>query len=141
MWLVMMTGMRRAELTGLRWRHVGLDAGTLKISPNWLRPADPDIDKDTKTHQSRALTVDNATVEVLAVLVSQRLFDRRFTGELAQDHTDCHSRIADARHATHPQPVRGFESLRFRQPNHPTNTGAGHDDHLLVIRTQVERST
>jgi site-specific recombinase XerD len=65
-WLVMVTGVRRAELAGLRWRHVDLDADTLKISRNWLRSGGQDIDKDTKTHQSRTLALDGATVEVLA---------------------------------------------------------------------------
>jgi integrase len=65
-WLVMVTGVRRAELAGLRWRHVDLDGGTMKISRNWLRSGGQDIDKDTKTHQSRTLALDGATVEVLA---------------------------------------------------------------------------
>lgn len=65
-WLVMVTGVRRAELAGLRWRQVDLDTGTVKVSRNWLRSGGQDIDKDTKTHQNRSLGVDPATVEVLA---------------------------------------------------------------------------
>lgn len=65
-WLVMATGIRRAELAGLRWLHVDLGAGTLKIARNWLRSGGKDIDKDTKTHQIRTLALDPSTVEVLA---------------------------------------------------------------------------
>jgi integrase len=44
-WLVMVTGLRRAELLALRWS---------------------DVELDTKTHQVRRISLDEATVEVLA---------------------------------------------------------------------------
>jgi hypothetical protein len=36
-WLVMVTGIRRAELAGLRWKHVDLEAATVRVSRNWVR--------------------------------------------------------------------------------------------------------
>ena len=64
-WLVMVTGVRRAELLALRWSHVDLDAGVLTVRRNYVRVNRRSIDKDTKTHQMRRLAIDPATVEVL----------------------------------------------------------------------------
>jgi integrase len=65
-WLVMVTGVRRAELLALRWSHLDLDAGVLTVRRNYVRVNRRSIDKDTKTHQMRRLAIDPATVEVLA---------------------------------------------------------------------------
>ena len=65
-WLVMITGMRRAELLALRWSHVDLVAGMLRIRRNYVRVRGKGIEKDTKTHQMRRIALDQATVEVLA---------------------------------------------------------------------------
>jgi len=37
-WLVMVTGMRRAELLALRWSHVDLAAGMVSVRRNYVRP-------------------------------------------------------------------------------------------------------
>lgn len=60
-WLVMVTGLRRAELLGLRWNCVDLDAGKLTIRRTYVGGTL----KDTKTHRSRRLAIDAATVEIL----------------------------------------------------------------------------
>lgn len=65
-WLVMVTGMRRAEVLGLRWRHVDLAAGTLTVQRNYLRANGKSYEKDTKTHQERRISLDATTVEILA---------------------------------------------------------------------------
>ncbi len=64
-WLVMVTGLRRAELLGLRWHRVDLPAGMLTIRRNYVRAAGELLEKDTKTHQMRRISLDPATVEVL----------------------------------------------------------------------------
>ncbi|MGH3963035.1 MAG: tyrosine-type recombinase/integrase [Pseudonocardiaceae bacterium] len=64
-WLVMVTGLRRAELLALRWLDVDLAAGKLTICRNYVRVAGKTVVKDTKTHQMRRISVDPATVEVL----------------------------------------------------------------------------
>lgn len=64
-WLVMVTGMRRAELLALRWRHVDFDRGTLLIGRNFLQRGGRSYEKDTKTHQERGLALDEVTVEAL----------------------------------------------------------------------------
>lgn len=65
-WLVMVTGMRRAELLALRWSDVDLDAGVVTVRRNYIRVNRKSIEKDTKTHQMRRVSLDVATVEVLA---------------------------------------------------------------------------
>jgi len=64
-WLVMVTGLRRAELLALRWHHVDLTAGMLTIRRNYVRSRGRAIEKDTKTHQMRRISLDPATVQVL----------------------------------------------------------------------------
>ncbi|WP_308283120.1 tyrosine-type recombinase/integrase [Pseudonocardia nigra] len=64
-WLVIVTGLRRAELLALRWSDVDLAAGVLTVRRNYVRVKRTSIEKDTKTHQMRRLALDPATVEVL----------------------------------------------------------------------------
>lgn len=64
-WLVMVTGMRRAEVLALRWAHVDLVAGMLTVRRSHVRTGGRDIEKDTKTHQMRRISLDATTVEVL----------------------------------------------------------------------------
>jgi len=65
-WLVMVTGVRRAELLALRWLHVDLVGGWLTVRRNYVRVKGRSIEKDIKTHQMRRLSLDPATVAVLA---------------------------------------------------------------------------
>lgn len=64
-WLVMVTGVRRAELLALRWSDVDFDAAVVTVRRNYVRVTRRSIEKDTKTHQMRRLAIDPATVEVL----------------------------------------------------------------------------
>lgn len=65
-WLTMVTGMRRAEVLGLRWHHLDLIRGTLEIRRNYVWVDGRAIDKDTKTHRMRRIALDPDTVEMLA---------------------------------------------------------------------------
>jgi integrase len=65
-WLVMVTGMRRAEVLALRWPDVDLAGGMLTIRRNYVRTSSRGIEKDTKTHQMRRIALDAETVAVLA---------------------------------------------------------------------------
>ena len=60
------TGARRGEVCALRWSDVDLDAGTLTIRRSLAAVVGGPIEKDTKTHASRRIALDKATVEVLA---------------------------------------------------------------------------
>jgi integrase len=65
-WLTMVTGMRRAELLGLRWHHVHLDRAVLEIRRNYVWVNGRAVEKDTKTHRMRRIALDSDTVELLA---------------------------------------------------------------------------
>ncbi len=60
------TGARRAELCALRWKHVDLDKRRLTIARSIVEVGGELIEKDTKTHQVRKITVDEETTALLA---------------------------------------------------------------------------
>ena len=66
LWLIMVTGMRRGEISALRWRHVDLDHGTVLIQRANAQPRSGVKEKVTKTQQQRRIALDEATVALLA---------------------------------------------------------------------------
>jgi integrase len=60
-WLVMTTGLRRAELCGLKFGRLDLDEEIVDIRRTWVRGRE----KDTKTHQARRIALDSETVALL----------------------------------------------------------------------------
>jgi integrase len=60
------TGARRSELLALRWDDLDLVRGVVTISRGIVNGPDGLVEKDTKTHQARRVTLDSATVAVLA---------------------------------------------------------------------------
>ena len=65
--LAAVTGARRGELCALRWSDVDLDAGLLAISRSIVDGrSDSLVEKDTKTHSSRKITLDPGTKAALA---------------------------------------------------------------------------
>jgi integrase len=65
-WLVMVTGLRRAELLALRWSDFEPSTGMLTIRRNYVRSGNRRIEKDTKSHQMRRISLDTETVDILA---------------------------------------------------------------------------
>lgn len=65
-WLTMVTGARRGELCGLRWRHVDLERSVVTVRRAIAQDGTLVEEKDTKTHQRRYVTVDPGTVAALA---------------------------------------------------------------------------
>ena len=60
------TGARRGELWALRWTDLDLVSGGLLVSRNLVDPTGGGwIEKDTKTHQARRLSLDKTTVAIL----------------------------------------------------------------------------
>jgi len=59
------TGMRRGELCGLRWRDIDLPTGTLRIDASVVHGEIGIVEKDTKTHAVRRLSLDRGTVAAL----------------------------------------------------------------------------
>src|SRR5690606_36925249 len=63
------TGARRGELCALRWKHIDLDKRRVTIAHSMAEVGGELIEKDTKTHQVRKVTIDEETA---AVLVAHR---------------------------------------------------------------------
>jgi integrase len=64
-WLTMVTGARRGELCGLRWRHVDLERSVVTVRRAIAQDGTATEEKDTKTHQRRHVTIDPGTVAAL----------------------------------------------------------------------------
>ncbi|HEV7647414.1 MAG TPA: site-specific integrase [Actinophytocola sp.] len=64
-WLVMTTGMRRAEVAGLRWFNVKLDEEVIEIRNSYVEINGSGKVKSTKTHQMRRVALDSETVALL----------------------------------------------------------------------------
>lgn len=64
-WVAMVTGLRRGELCGIRWRHVDLDTGVLALERSIGQRSGQTWEKDTKTHQQRRIALDPETIELL----------------------------------------------------------------------------
>ena len=64
-WMAMITGARRGELSALRWHHVDLDASVVTFERSIGQIAGQTWEKSTKTHQTRRVTLDSETIEIL----------------------------------------------------------------------------
>ena len=59
------TGARRGELCALRWSNIDFTLGTLTIERSIIEAAGGVFEKDTKTHASRRIRLDQDTLDVL----------------------------------------------------------------------------
>jgi len=62
---MMVTGVRRGELRGIRWRHIDLDCGVLTLERSIGQCSGQTSEKDTKTHQKGRIALNPETMEVL----------------------------------------------------------------------------
>lgn len=65
LWVIMITGMRRGELSALRWRHVDFSSGTLVVQRANAQAKAGIKEKTTKTRQQRRIAIDPQTVTLL----------------------------------------------------------------------------
>jgi len=66
LWLTMVTGLRRGELSALRWQHVDFDRSCLLVERANAQPRSGVAEKETKTGQQRRIALDPQTMELLA---------------------------------------------------------------------------
>lgn len=67
-----MTGARRAQVLGLRWRSINLGAGTVSFSAGWVEGPTGPVLAETKTRRRHLVELDTHTVAVLAALRHRR---------------------------------------------------------------------
>lgn len=65
LWVLAATGCRRGEACALRWTDVDLERGELAIRRSVSQVGGELREKDTKTHQSRRMAIDEGTVDVM----------------------------------------------------------------------------
>jgi integrase len=65
LWVVMVTGMRRGEISALRWRHVDFATDTLIVQRANGEPKSGVKEKQTKTRQQRRIAIDPKTAGLL----------------------------------------------------------------------------
>jgi integrase len=63
--MLLVTGARRGEVLALRWINLDLTTGILTIRHSASEEGGGAIVEDTKTHQSRRISLDAATVALL----------------------------------------------------------------------------
>jgi integrase len=65
LWVISATGCRRGEVCALRWTDVDLDGRELRVRRSVVHVDGEVREKDTKTHASRRLALDEPTVALL----------------------------------------------------------------------------
>lgn len=65
LWLKSATGCRRGEVCAVRWTDIDLDRAELSVRRSVVQLGQELREKDTKTHQSRRIALDPATVALL----------------------------------------------------------------------------
>jgi integrase len=66
LWLTMVTGSRRGEMSALRWRHVDVERGVLYVERSNAQSRAGVKEKETKTRQHRRVALDAQTMQLLA---------------------------------------------------------------------------
>lgn len=88
-WLLLATtGLRRAEVLGLRWSDLDLDAGRLRVAQTvTVAESQPVWSGDGKTDSAeRSIALDPATVSVLRAHRGRQVEERLAAGPVWQDH-------------------------------------------------------
>ena len=73
------TGARRAQLLGLRWRNLDIDRGRISFCSGWVEGPDGPVLTSTKTKRAHTVDIDPASFAVLDNL--HRSFARPPSGE------------------------------------------------------------
>jgi integrase len=98
---------RRGEVCGLRWSDLDLSTRTLSIKRSIASVAGGTVVKDTKTHASRRIALDDATVAVLDEQ-RRRLEERAIACEVELDPDGyVFTEAADGTDPLHPDTITG----------------------------------
>lgn len=106
------SGARRGELLALRWTDLDLDRGSLSIERGLVRAGDNLIEQDTKTHQSRRISLDTGTVSALREHREQMIDRARAAGSALASDGFVFSHSVDGSSPWHPDSTtRAFRNV------------------------------
>ncbi|APU22928.1 site-specific recombinase XerD [Actinoalloteichus sp. GBA129-24] len=127
-WLVMTTGMRRAEVAALRWSRIDFDGEMIEIRRSYVMSRGEGREKDTKTHQIRRLALDSETV---AVLREHLAACEARCAELGVKFDPEHFVFSSARN---PDPRRPYSPDAISHRYKKMAAGLGIDTHIHALR-------
>jgi integrase len=106
------TGARRSELVALRWRSVDLSDGVVRIERGVVMGPSGLVEKDTKTHATRRVALDDGTVQVVAAHRAQMAARAAMCRTVLSDDAFVFSNAGDCSEPWFPDSVtRGFKRL------------------------------
>ena len=107
------TGARRGELCALRWSNVNLEIGTLTIEHSIVEVSGGLFEKDTKTHASRHIAIDEGTVSVFQAQRRKAQERASLIGEQVRDDAFVFSRVPNGTTPWTPDSVtKRFAAIR-----------------------------
>lgn len=130
LWLRMVTGSRRGEVSALRWHHVDLDGALLTLQRSNARPRSGLKEKATKTGQQRRVTIDPQTV---ALLTAHREICERRCAALGVEIDSAAYLFSPAPDGSTPWPPRSL-TLRYGRPARKVSCAAPVSTHSGTTR-------
>jgi integrase len=106
------TGARRSELIALRWADLDLDRASVWIARGIVLGFDGVVEKDTKTHAARRVSLDPTTVAAMAAHRARAVDRAQLCGHELDDGAFLFSNEADGSKCWYPDSVsRSFARL------------------------------
>ncbi|MCH8110091.1 MAG: tyrosine-type recombinase/integrase [Chloroflexi bacterium] len=136
--LIILTGMRRAELCGLRWRDVDLDRASLSVINTWQRiPGIGFLAGHPKTDKPRAIALSKEAVKLMQSIRSKQIEHRLSVGPVWQDTGYVFTR-PDGRPLVPDMVTNSFTKLiRSSDLPHMTLRGLRHAHATLLLAAGV----
>jgi integrase len=94
LWVMMVSGMRRGQISALRWRHVDFATDALIVQRANAQPRSGVREKQTKTRLQRRIAIDSQTAAVLRAHRERSEQRCRLLGVVFRDDGGDHARAS-----------------------------------------------
>jgi integrase len=132
LWLTMITGRRRGEVSALRWIHIDFERGQLVIAKSHVRVHGDVLEKDTKSGSQPRVALDPHTLDLLAEhrnravarceALGIKLLDDAFVFSLAPDGSTLYKPSSISQRYRRLAKVQRLRSTRFHALRHYSAT-------------------